>query len=70
MPLLMANAHVHTLLVEELALLWNQKNVTHKFTHCKNQTQTRKLSAPYTNYKYITAPSGGEKKEWIDELTK
>lgn len=51
MPLLLAHAHVLTLLVEELALLWNQKNVTHKFAHCKNQTQTCKLSALCTNYK-------------------
>lgn len=36
-PLLVANAHVHTLLVEELALLWNQKDVAHKFTHCKHK---------------------------------
>lgn len=37
MPLLVANAHVHSLLVEELALLWNQKDVAHKFTHCKHK---------------------------------
>lgn len=57
MPLLMANTQVHTLLVEELALLWNQKNVAHKFPHCKNQTQTCKLSALCTNSKYTAAPS-------------
>lgn len=32
-PLLMADAHVHTLLVEELALLWNQEHVTHELAH-------------------------------------
>lgn len=40
-PLLMANTHVHMLLVEELALIWNQNNVTHKLAHCKKQTKHR-----------------------------
>lgn len=38
-PLLMADAHVHALLVEELALLWNQKHVTHKLAHCNRKSQ-------------------------------
>lgn len=34
----MADTHVHTLLVEELALLWNQKHVTHELAHCKSKS--------------------------------
>lgn len=38
MPLLMAHTHVHMLFVEELALLGNQKYVTHKLTDCNNKS--------------------------------
>lgn len=68
MPLLMANTHVHTLLVEELALLWDQKNIAHKFPHCKNQTQTQtELSSFCTNYKH-TSGGGGGRGEGMDGL--
>ncbi len=32
----MADTQVHTLLVEELALLRNQKHVTHELAHCNS----------------------------------
>lgn len=36
-PVLVVLAHIHPLLVEKLALLWNQQNVTHKLTHWKRE---------------------------------
>lgn len=40
-PLLVADAQVRALLVEELALLGDQEHVAHELAHCKKITRTK-----------------------------
>lgn len=53
MPMQVSFTHIHSFLVKELALVWHQKGITHKFAHWKGKEKKLTLKKYYFYFQYL-----------------